>query len=83
MPRLVGLAPSIQKYIEIKKLLQKVNGKRFSNAGNEVAFGTLVMQVLLKEFLGIDECVGVLQLHFVMSVWMSIWDFSVPKNTNY
>jgi len=79
MPRLVGLAQASKVYRN-SKALQKGEWKRFSNAGNEVAFGTIgdasTSEGIFWESM---NAIGVLQLPFVMSVWDDAFGISVPK----
>ncbi len=79
MPRLVGLAQA-SKVFRNSKALQKGEWKRFSNRGNEVAFGTIgdasTSEGIFWESM---NAIGVLQLPFVMSVWDDAFGISVPK----
>ena len=79
MPRLVELAQASKVYRN-SKALQKGEWKRFSNAGNEVAFGTIgdasTSEGIFWESM---NAIGVLQLPFVMSVWDDAFGISVPK----
>ncbi len=79
MPRLVGLAQASKVYRN-SKALQKGEWKRFSNRGNEVAFGTIgdasTSEGIFWESM---NAIGVLQLPFVMSVWDDAFGISVPK----
>lgn len=79
MPRLVGLAQASKVYRKTKEL-QKGEWKRFSNGGNEVAFGTIgdasTSEGIFWESM---NAIGVLQLPFVMSVWDDAFGISVPK----
>lgn len=77
MPRLLGLAQASKVYRH-NKLIQSPN--KFSNAGNEVAFGTIgdasTSEGLFWETI---NAAGVLQVPMVMSVWDDGHGISVPK----
>ncbi|RNC79396.1 MAG: transketolase [Balneola sp.] len=79
MARLVGLAQASKVYRQSSEL-QKGGWKKFSNGGNEVAFGTIgdasTSEGVFWESI---NAVGVLQLPFVMSVWDDGYGISVPK----
>lgn len=79
MPRLVGLAQASKVYRNNKEL-QKGEWKKFSNGGNEVAFGTIgdasTSEGMFWESM---NAIGVMQLPFVMSVWDDGFGISVPK----
>jgi pyruvate/2-oxoglutarate/acetoin dehydrogenase E1 component/TPP-dependent pyruvate/acetoin dehydrogenase alpha subunit len=77
MPRLLGLAQASKVYRH-NKLIQSPN--KFSNGGNEVAFGTIgdasTSEGLFWETI---NAAGVLQVPMVMSVWDDGHGISVPK----
>lgn len=77
MPRLLGLAQASKVYRH-NKLIQSPN--KFSNGGNEVAFGTIgdasTSEGLFWETI---NAAGVLQVPIVMSVWDDGHGISVPK----
>ncbi|MEQ9309902.1 MAG: thiamine pyrophosphate-dependent enzyme [Balneolaceae bacterium] len=79
MPRLVGLAQASKVYRNNNEL-QKGEWKKFSNGGNEVAFGTIgdasTSEGMFWESM---NAIGVMQLPFVMSVWDDGFGISVPK----
>lgn len=79
MARLVGLAQASKVYRHNKDL-QKGEFTRFSNGGNEVAFGTIgdasTSEGVFWESM---NAIGVLQLPVVMSVWDDGYGISVPK----
>lgn len=79
MARLVGLAQASKVYRE-NKALHKGEWKKFSNGGNEVAFGTIGDASTSEGvFWEAMNAIGVLQLPFVMSVWDDAFGISVPK----
>lgn len=77
MPRLLGLALASKLYRKNDKL---IDTKKFSNEGNEVAFGTIgdasTSEGLFFETI---NAAGVLQVPMVMSVWDDGHGISVPK----
>lgn len=77
MPRLLGLAQASKVYRH-NKLIQSPN--KFSNGGNEVAFGTIgdasTSEGLFWETI---NAAGVLQVPMVISVWDDGHGISVPK----
>lgn len=77
MPRLLGLAQASKVYRH-NKLIQSPN--KFSNNGNEVAFGTIgdasTSEGLFWETI---NAAGVLQVPMVVSVWDDGHGISVPK----
>lgn len=79
MPRLLGLAYASHFY-RINKDLQKGHFTELSNAGNEVAFGTIgdasTSEGLFWETI---NAAGVLQVPMLMSVWDDGHGISVPK----
>lgn len=79
MARLVGLAQASKVYRNSKEL-QKGEWKKFSNKGNEVAFGTIGDASTSEGvFWEAINAVGVLQLPLIMSVWDDDFGISVPK----
>ena len=79
MARLVGLAQASKVYRNSKDL-QKGEWSKFSNGGNEVAFGTIGDASTSEGvFWEAMNAIGVLQLPFVMSVWDDAFGISVPK----
>ena len=79
MARLVGLAQASKVYRNSKKL-QTGEWKKFSNKGNEVAFGTIGDASTSEGvFWETINAIGVLQLPFVMSVWDDGFGISVSK----
>ena len=78
MPRLLGLAMA-SKYFKKNNELHKFT--RFSNKGNEVAFGTIGDASTSEgHFFETINAAGVTQVPMVMSVWDDGWGISVPKN---
>lgn len=79
MPRLLGLAYASHFY-RINKDLQKEPFTRFSNRGNEIAFGTIgdasTSEGLFWESI---NAAGVLQVPLLISVWDDGHGISVPK----
>ncbi len=79
MARLVGLSQASKVYRNSKDL-QEGEWKKFSNGGNEVAFGTIGDASTSEGvFWETMNAIGVLQLPFVMSVWDDAFGISVPK----
>lgn len=79
MARLVGLSQASKVYRNSKEL-QKGEWKKFSNKGNEVAFGTIGDASTSEGvFWEAINAVGVLQLPLIMSVWDDDFGISVPK----
>ncbi|MBO6794267.1 MAG: transketolase [Balneolaceae bacterium] len=79
MARLVGLAQASKVYRNEAKLKGK-EWKKFSNNGNEIAFGTIGDASTSEGvFWEAINAVGVLQLPMVMSVWDDGYGISVPK----
>ncbi|MCZ4407516.1 thiamine pyrophosphate-dependent enzyme [Cryomorphaceae bacterium 1068] len=78
MPRLVGLAQASKIYRKNKEL--HAGFEKFSNQGNEVAFGTIgdasTSEGVFWESI---NAAGVLQIPMVMSVWDDGYGISVPK----
>ncbi len=79
MPRLVGLAMA-SKYYRQNKELQKEPFHKFSNKGNEIAFGTIgdasTSEGLFFEAI---NAAGVMQIPMLVSVWDDDHGISVPK----
>jgi transketolase len=77
MPRLVGLAYASKLYRQNPELHQFT---KFSNNGNEVAFGT-IGDASTSEGLFFESmnAAGVLQIPMVVSIWDDAYGISVPK----
>lgn len=79
MPRLLGLAYASHFY-KVNADLQKPPFTQFSNAGNEIAFGTIgdasTSEGIFWETL---NAAGVLQVPMLISVWDDGHGISVPK----
>jgi 2-oxoisovalerate dehydrogenase E1 component len=79
MPRLVGLAMA-SKYYKENTELQKEPFTKFSNKGNEIAFGTIgdasTSEGLFFEAI---NAAGVMQIPMLVSVWDDDHGISVPK----
>ena len=79
MPRLLGLAMA-SKYYKGNKLLQGKAFEKFSNKGNEIAFGTIgdasTSEGLFWETF---NAAGVMQIPMLISVWDDGHGISVPK----
>lgn len=79
MPRLLGLAMA-SKYFRINPELQGGEFLNFSNAGNEIAFGTIgdasTSEGLFWETI---NAAGVMQVPMLISVWDDGHGISVPK----
>lgn len=77
MPRLLGLGLASKFYRNSPELMDK---KQFSNAGNEIALGTIgdasTSEGMFWEAL---NAAGVMQVPIVMSVWDDGHGISVPK----
>ncbi|MBX3163594.1 MAG: transketolase [Bacteroidetes bacterium] len=79
MPRLLGLAYASHFY-RINKDLQTDKFQKFSNKGNEVAFGTIGDASTSEgPFWESMNAAGVLQVPMLMSVWDDGHGISVPK----
>ena len=76
MPRLIGLAQASKIYRNLKIK----NGKKFSNNGNEVAWGTIgnagTSEGLFFEAI---NTAGVLQIPMIMSIWDDGYGISVDN----
>jgi pyruvate/2-oxoglutarate/acetoin dehydrogenase E1 component/TPP-dependent pyruvate/acetoin dehydrogenase alpha subunit len=79
MPRLLGLAMA-SKYYKQNPDLQKQQFHKFSNKGNEIAFGTIgdasTSEGLFWETI---NAAGVMQIPMLVSVWDDGHGISVPK----
>ncbi len=79
MSRLLGLAQASKVYRNEKALKGK-EWKKFSNNGNEIAFGTIGDASTSEGvFWETINAAGVLQIPMVMSVWDDGWGISVSK----
>jgi pyruvate/2-oxoglutarate/acetoin dehydrogenase E1 component/TPP-dependent pyruvate/acetoin dehydrogenase alpha subunit len=77
MPRLVGLAYASRLYRELEELKELT---RFSNRGNEIAFGTIGNASCAEGmFWEAINAVGVLQAPMLMSIWDDGYGISVPN----
>jgi pyruvate/2-oxoglutarate/acetoin dehydrogenase E1 component/TPP-dependent pyruvate/acetoin dehydrogenase alpha subunit len=75
MPRLLGLAQASKMYRHLKNL----NSEKFSNNGNEVAWGTIGNASTSEGmFLETVNAGGVLQVPMVISIWDDDYGISVP-----
>lgn len=80
MPRLVGLAQASKMYRNNPILRDLPQFKKFSNEGNEVAFGTIGDASTSEgPFWESINAAGVLQVPMVMSVWDDGYGISVPR----
>ena len=80
MPRLVGLAQASKVYRTNKNLNGLDFTKKFSNKGNEVAFGTIGDASTSEgPFWESINAAGVMQIPLVMSVWDDGYGISVPR----
>lgn len=76
MPRLVGLAQASKIYREVKGIEQD----KFSNNGNEVAWGTIGNASTSEgHFFEAINAAGVMQIPMVTSVWDDGYGISVPS----
>lgn len=79
MPRLLGLAMA-SKYFKGNTQLQSADFAKFSNKGNEIAFGTIgdasTSEGLFWETI---NAAGVMQVPMLVSVWDDGHGISVPK----
>ncbi len=77
MPRLVGLAYASKLYRENEQLKQF---SKFSNMGNEVAFGTIGNASCAEGmFWESINAIGVLKIPVVLSIWDDDYGISVPN----
>ncbi len=75
MPRLLGLAQASKMYRHLKNL----DSEKFSNNGNEVAWGTIGNASTSEGmFLETINAGGVLQVPMVISIWDDDYGISVP-----
>jgi len=80
MPRLLGLAQASKIYREHPTLKVLEAFKKFTNGGNEVAFGTIGDASTSEgPFWETMNAAGVLQVPMVMSVWDDGYGISVPR----
>ena len=80
MPRLLGLAQASKVYREHTALQNVEQFKKFTNKGNEVAFGTIGDASTSEgPFWETINAAGVLQVPLVMSVWDDGYGISVSK----
>ena len=80
MPRLLGLAQASKIYRNHPTLKDLEAFKKFSNGGNEVAFGTIGDASTSEgPFWETINAAGVLQVPMVMSVWDDGYGISVPR----
>ena len=80
MPRLVGLAQASKVYRTNENLQGLDVTKKFSNRGNEVAFGTIGDASTSEgPFWESINAAGVMQIPLVMSVWDDGYGISVPR----
>lgn len=80
MPRLLGLAQASKVYRNHPTLKDLEAFKKFTNGGNEVAFGTIGDASTSEgPFWEVINAAGVLQVPMVMSVWDDGYGISVPR----
>jgi pyruvate/2-oxoglutarate/acetoin dehydrogenase E1 component/TPP-dependent pyruvate/acetoin dehydrogenase alpha subunit len=80
MPRLLGLAQASKVYRNHSTLKDLEQFKKFTNGGNEVAFGTIGDASTSEgPFWETINAAGVLQVPMVMSVWDDGYGISVPR----
>ena len=80
MPRLLGLALASKIYRNNKNLSQDSSFSKFTDNGNEVAFGTIGDASTSEgPFWETINAAGVLQVPMVMSVWDDGFGISVPR----
>lgn len=80
MPRLLGLAQASKVYRNHPTLKDLDAFKKFTNGGNEVAFGTIGDASTSEgPFWEVINAAGVLQVPMVMSVWDDGYGISVPR----
>lgn len=81
MPRLLGLAQASKVYRNHPTLKDLEAFKKFTNGGNEVAFGTIGDASTSEgPFWETINAAGVLQVPMVMSVWDDGYGISVPRH---
>lgn len=80
MARLLGLAQASQIYRDHETLLEKEHFQKFSDEGNEIAWGTIgdasTSEGIFWETI---NAAGVLQVPMVLSVWDDGFGISVPR----
>lgn len=80
MPRLLGLAQASKVYRNEKALKGKKEFQKFSDGGNEIAWGTIgdasTSEGLFWETI---NAAGVMQVPMVLSVWDDGYGISVPR----
>ena len=80
MPRLVGLAQASKVYRQQTAFQNNPAFEKFTNGGNEVAFGTIGDASTSEgPFWESINAAGVLQVPMVMSVWDDGYGISVPR----
>lgn len=80
MPRLLGLAQASKIYRNHPTLKDLTDFQKFTNGGNEVAFGTIGDASTSEgPFWETINAAGVLQVPLVMSVWDDGYGISVPR----
>lgn len=80
MARLLGLAQASKVYRNNSDLVDHPDFKKFTNKGNEVAFGTIGDASTSEgPFWEAMNAAGVLQIPMVMSVWDDGYGISVPR----
>jgi pyruvate/2-oxoglutarate/acetoin dehydrogenase E1 component/TPP-dependent pyruvate/acetoin dehydrogenase alpha subunit len=80
MPRLLGLAQASKVYRQHPQLAELEAFQKFTNKGNEVAFGTIGDASTSEgPFWETMNAAGVLQVPMVMSVWDDGYGISVPR----
>lgn len=80
MPRLLGLAQASKVYRNNPALAELEEFKKFTNGGNEVAFGTIGDASTSEgPFWETINAAGVLQVPMVMSVWDDGYGISVSR----
>lgn len=76
MPRLLGLAQASSFY---RKHHQQLSASKFSNAGNEIAWGTIGNASTSEGlFFEVMNAAAVMQVPMIMSVWDDEYGISVP-----
>ncbi|MBU2018214.1 MAG: transketolase [Bacteroidetes bacterium] len=81
MPRLLGLAQASKVYRHHPTLKDLEEFKKFTNNGNEVAFGTIGDASTSEgPFWETINAAGVLQVPMVISVWDDGYGISVPRH---
>lgn len=80
MPRLLGLAQASKVYRNHEELLDKEQFSKFSNGGNEIAWGTIGDASTSEGvFWETVNAAGVLQVPMIISVWDDGYGISVPR----